>query len=183
MPVPAAPAVEERDHCPICLDDDADQELCTIIPCGHKIHTTCYDHLPRHSLCPICRGPIRGLTCGGIAVRPILPAGAVPPTAEQLAFYAEIVNLLQTNQTEHNNRNAEILAEFLSQQNGFPAYEGMPYVIPLNVWNQATGNNLTIQSHDTLDDLNEYLFQQDSILISDYYGDINDLYVVIMTGD
>ena len=182
-------AAPERDECPICLENDDDEELCTIITCGHKIHAACYDGLPRHSSCPICRRRIMGLTCGGIAVRPILPAGAVPPTAEQLAFYEQILDILQTNHQKYEegdvleNNGMEILSTYLSGRAGFPVYDEIPYVIPLNVWNQATGNNLTIQSHDTLDDLNHYLDEHDSILISDYYDDVNDLYVVIITGD
>jgi hypothetical protein len=73
----------------------------------------------------------------------------------------------------------EILSTYLSGRAGFPVYDEIPYVIPLNVWNQATGNNLTKQSHDTLDDLNQYLSENDSIIVDNYYynGD-DELYVI-----
>ena len=60
---------------------------------------------------------------------------------------------------------------------------GMPYVIPLAEWNQATGNNWTI--HSNLSDLNDYLDEHDSIeIVSNYYGGApNSLYVVINSGE
>ena len=183
----AAP-VQEEDDCPICQDNTG-EELCSIVPCGHKIHTTCYDALlnnvPPHTNCPICRAPMTGLTCGGIAVRPVAVQPVVNPP---LALFAEIINILQTNKDDFEEGNsaenlgAKNLAIYLSGLNRFtgPDYEpGMPYVIPLAEWNQATGNNWTI--HSNLSDLNDYLDEHDSIeIVSNYYGGApNSLYVVI----
>jgi hypothetical protein len=178
---PAAPAVEERDHCPICLDDDADQELCSIIPCGHKIHLTCYDQLPPNNLCPICRGPNNGLTCGGIEVRRVAPNALLPApahngTAEQFDFYELVVFNLELSYegyedgTTNENKAAEELTLFLINNHGFPpAYHrgvsSFDYVIPLPVWNESTGTNWPIGSAEDLAYLNQYLDPRDSISI------------------
>ena len=176
---PAAPAVEEKDICPICQDKDSDEELCSIIPCGHKIHLTCYDQLPRHISCPICRGPDNGLTCEGIAVRPVAPKALLPApaahdgTAEQLFFYEHVINTLSDTYQEYvdgdtnENKAAEYLAGDLSGTLGFPQPLRFDYGIPLSVWNEATGTNWPIRSAEDLAYLNQYLDPRDSIKIRD----------------
>jgi hypothetical protein len=54
----------EEDPCPICLSDMNDGTPIHVGPCGHRIHRTCYNHLPSpwttmpklgQKVCPICR--------------------------------------------------------------------------------------------------------------------------------
>ena len=45
------------DTCPICLEDFGGRLACTKLPCGHGVHTSCYQALRENTTwnCPMCR--------------------------------------------------------------------------------------------------------------------------------
>jgi len=63
-PPPPPPSSEEKEACPICLEDLDDGSPIHIGPCTHKMHNRCYARLPPawthgpktgQKACPVCR--------------------------------------------------------------------------------------------------------------------------------
>jgi len=80
------------DICCICLEDD--NEIRTVLPCGHVIHRVCYIKLgnSNHNNCPLCRSIVRKVLLCDLCHENILDKG-----------YAAFVSKLHCGHNYHNH--------------------------------------------------------------------------------